>query len=441
MPRFSGLLRFLGRFLAVMALFPMLGNAGTIELRPDSDWFAVLNGSGLKPGDQVILRGGTYSNRRMLVLNHRGSKDQPVVIRAARGERVIFRRPDARQNSFNLVGTQFLELRDFEITGGSAGIRIRADGDVQPKAVTLEGLHIHHIGGAAVTCNNAGSYYESMRFRRNHIHHTGGHAEGFYLGCNNDESGGTPGYIFDSIIEHNHIHDLKGKHVSQGDGIEIKDGSYGNIIRDNVIHDTNYPGIIVYGTDGKDPNIIERNIIWNTGDHGIQAAADAVIRNNIVGNTGGDGLHVRDHQSATPGTLVIVHNTFTQSKPGKTGIRIQRPSGGFSERLTVANNAIYAELALRVPGDRKLAIAGNVGAGESEDKTLPLDSWNPGGDLAADLDRNRFPTAASFLIGKADSQHVTEDDFLARPRGESLDVGAYWRTEANSWRIAPGFKR
>ncbi len=114
-------------------------------------------------------------------------------------------------------------------------------------------MHIHHIGGVAVTANNPGETYQSLTFRHNHIHHTGGHGEAFYLGSNSKPDGSTDGYIFDSVIENNYIHDLIGGTVSQGDGIELKDGSYDNIVRDNVIHDTNYPGIIVYDADGKAP--------------------------------------------------------------------------------------------------------------------------------------------------------------------------------------------
>lgn len=47
-------------------------------------------------------------------------------------------------------------------------------------------------------------------------------------------------------------------------------GSYGNVIADNVIHDTAYPGIFVYGAPGRVQNLVERNVIWNTGAAGIQ---------------------------------------------------------------------------------------------------------------------------------------------------------------------------
>ena len=107
---------------------------------------------------------------------------------------------------------------------------------------------------------------------------TNGTGEGMYLGCNSDEC-----RVVNSLIEGNYVHHTNGPSVEQGDGIELKEGSYGNVIRDNVIHDTNYPGIITYSTLGHGPaNIIEGNLIWNSNDNAIQSAADVVIRNNIV---------------------------------------------------------------------------------------------------------------------------------------------------------------
>ena len=91
-------------------LFSVLASAKTYRLSPSDNWFDLLHGNGLRPGDEVILEAGTYSNGRMLELSHVGTKQKPIVIRAANQARVLFRRPDARQNTFNLAGTQYLTL-------------------------------------------------------------------------------------------------------------------------------------------------------------------------------------------------------------------------------------------------------------------------------------------------------------------------------------------
>jgi parallel beta-helix repeat protein len=388
-------------------------NAETIHLSPEGrDWFTVLSGPSLQPGDEIVLATGTYSDPRRLEISQRGNAQKPITIRAAEGAEVILKRPDARQNTINLSGCQHFILRGIEITGGDAAIRIGRQGEHLAKFITLEGMHIHHIGGVAVTANNPGEPYQSLTFRHNHIHHTSGHGEAFYLGSNSKPDGSTDGYIYDSVIENNYIHDLIGGTVSQGDGIELKDGSYNNFVRDNVIHDTNYPGIIVYDSDGKAPNIIERNAIWNTGDHGIQAAADAVIRNNLIFDTGGDGIHCRNHQSAIVGNLTIVHNTILSG----SSIRIVAPEK-FSGKVVVANNALGGTA--RIPDRPDITQAGNV-TGIQE----------------------QFPSADSKCIGAADAAHLVVDDFNGSRRGKSKHSGAYTFDPRGNpgWAITRSFK-
>jgi parallel beta-helix repeat protein len=433
------------RFCATVVLVVAFAHAGagrglaeTYEVTPDSDWFSRLHGDKLQPGDAVVLHEGIYRDARRLSIGHRGTAQRPVVICAASGERVVLQRPDARQNSINIEGAQYLTLRGIEITGGAAGIRMNKSARHPCKFITLEDLHIHHVGGVAVTANQPGNHYEGMVFRRNHIHHTSGHGEGFYLGVNNKADGSTAGYLFNSLIEGNYIHDLKGPGVSQGDGIEIKDGSFNNVVRNNVIHDTNYPGILVYGTDGKAANIVESNLVWNTGDHGIQAAAEAIIRNNVVFDCRADGIYSRAHQSAVVGNLQILHNTVVALRPGTACVRVAVSD---SERrlngpVVIANNALYAQdscFALRVPSTtsllRDISLAGNVGAGPTDGlpRNTPSDYWNPVGDLDRDLDKagDWYPLGNSAVIGAADPRFRVTVDFNGTARETSRDAGAY----------------
>ena len=447
------------RQLILLVLFasacPPAASAAVYELTPDDDWFVVINGDRLQPGDEVMLAAGVYSDRRRLVMGHRGTADLPIVIRAAEGGGAVLQRPDARQNTINMVGAQYLVLRGLEITGGSTGIRMMRSASHPCSFVTIDQLHIHHVGGPAITANSPGNAYEGLVFRRNHIHHTAGHGEGFYLGSNNNPDGSTAGIMLNSVVEGNYIHDLNGPNISQGDGIEIKDGSYNNILRDNVIHDTNYPGIIVYGTDGKEPNIVERNVIWSSGDHGIQAAAEAIIRNNIVFHNRADGINSHPHQSAQVGGLQILHNTILCNRPGIAAIGISASS---QKRLTgpvvIANNALYSHadgVALKLlhpdtdtPG-AAVTVAGNVGTGTTEGLPAGFGRavWNPAGRLAIDLDSHFFPRQGSSLIGAASRQFTISDDFNKTARQTTLDVGAYVFSPRGNpgWTISPGFKR
>jgi hypothetical protein len=235
--------------------------------------------------------------------------------------------------------------------------------------------------------------------------------------------------------------------VEQGDGIEIKEGSHDNIVRDNVIHDTNYPCLITYSTVGNGgPNVLERNVMWNCGDHGIQSAADAVIRNNIILGSASDGIAMQSHQSGAPSNLTIVHNTVLH--PSNDAISLRDAVG----TVVIANNAIYAQQASAIfvgGGDTSMVtIVGNVGMGgiSGFDATLGA------GDLATDFVAGSFagappidlfPASGGALVGAGDPAYAETDDFncLVRP-GEAPDVGAYGFDAAGNpgWTIDAAFK-
>ncbi len=364
--------------LAGCLLTGLNANAAVFDVGPEDDWFELLSRRTLNPGDEIVLRQGVYSDGRLLAIRHSGTAGRPIIIRAAAGAEVVFRRPDAKQNTMNLLGTQHLHLRGIEITGGSSGIRIGPDGDRQAGDVVIEAMHIHHVGGPAITCNHVGGIYQRMTFRRNHIHHTTGHAEGFYLGGNDASA-----ILSDSIVESNYIHHLNGPDVSQGDGIEIKQGSYGNRIVGNIIHDTGYPGVTVYGTRGEAINVIENNLIWNTGDHGIQAAADAVVKNNFISGASGCGIYSREHQAAVPDRLRIEANHVVGS--GDAAVRIigsPATSGVTTPVIEVTENQLFAsdnQLAFRIENAELSLARGNVGAGPSEGSAAFAADWKTSG--------------------------------------------------------------
>jgi hypothetical protein len=439
---------FFAMFIPVF-LFSLHASAEVYELTSEDDWFAVLQGDHLQPGDEVVLAEGTYTDQRRLVISHRGTEEEPIVIRGAEQteadqSRPVLQRPDARQNTINIEGAQYLVIRDIEITGGSTGIRMMKSDEHICKFIAIEDMEIHHVGGPAITANSPGNAYEGLVFRRNEIHHTSGHGEGFYLGSNNNPDGSTAGYIFNCLIEDNYIHDLNGPDISQGDGIEIKDGSYNNIVKNNRIRNTNYPGILVYGTDGKAPNIIENNIIVNSEDHGIQAAGEAVIRNNIVYESRGPGIGGHPHQSAKIGDLRIVHNTIVLGESEGSGIRYSAPtSSDLFGQVVIANNAIYVQsdsLAIKIPEPKTagthFTIRGNMGTGRSEGIPSGGDhaAWNPSGILGRDFTSNFVPHEEGILIGSANPDFMTPQDMKGLPREEPSEVGAQESIEEESLR-------
>ena len=271
---------------------------------------------------------------------------------------------------------------------------------------------------------------------RNHIHHTNGTGEAVYLGCNNDRC-----RVFNSLIEGNYIHHTNRAAVTQGDGIEIKEGSFGNVIRDNVIHDTKYPGILLYSTVGNGPaNIVEGNILWNVSDNTIQIAADAVVRNNIVlGN-----ISFQSHQSGKPSNIELVHNTVINSG---AAIEVRNVSGP----VLIANNAVYSQSrAIRlISGDlSQVQLFGNVGAGGvsgsnsgyTDGKGIRIDLV--AGNYSGPPHIDAFPSPSSALIGAGIASYVTATDFNGIPRNGIADVGAYKFNDNGNpgWMIFSEFK-
>jgi len=448
-------MRYFGTFFALCCFVPsaaivVADNPTAIHLSPGGNWYNVLNGSSLNPGDEVVLSAGTYSQSSRLSFGSFGTAENRITVRAAEGARVVITRPNASQNVMDIEGAQYVTFRGIEIAGGSAGVRIRPKSGRQPTALTFEDMVVRNTAAGGFTANQNGTTYDGLIFRRNEVRSIGGLA-GYYLGCNNGSGGSTACVFKNGLVEGNYVHDLGG---GVGDGIQIKDGSYNNIIRDNVVFNTGRGGsvgILVYGTDGNARNIIEGNVIWNSGDNAIQAASEATIRNNIIFSSGRglSGISSQNHQSAVTGNLTIVNNTVF-SRSGDNVLSINH-SGALSGPVIVANNALYATQggrAIRVPSSGDVTVAGNVGIGSDSPSSLSNDSsvWDPTGNLLADFgsfaSMDAFPIPGSDLIGAGDALYQPDIDFNGVSRNGSNDVGAYvYSSNGNpGWKIIRGFK-
>lgn len=364
----------------------------------------------LQPGDCLTLAGGTYSIERMWDVQESGSEQAPVWIVAEKGATPVITRPDARQNTMN-VGqgkpVEFLCLRGLEITGGSHGVRLG-----KCRQVWVDQCHIHHTADVCLSANSADT--SRLYITRNHIHHGDGHAEGFYLGGNNGEV-----VMSESIIALNHIHDCYGE---QGDGIEVKQGSWGNLIAENNVHDTNYPCITVYGTAGKPRNIIERNLCRNSKDNVMQVQGEAIVRNNVLINGGGAGFSSTDHQGKTL-NLEVVHNTIVN-----TGHAFRGGSWNGRGDMVLANNILCSKNgdAIFFPtGSAGVTITGNVITGGG-----PKTGTTPGNGLADftaltwDAQKHDATPTTSAKLEHADPKFMPPDDFHGKPRGAQRIAGA-----------------
>jgi MYXO-CTERM domain-containing protein len=409
-----------------------VARAATTEVGPSDDVEAAINA--LQPGDELVLQGGDYTLTDAWHISVAGTAAQPIVIRAKDGEVPHLNRPGVDQNIIDFDDVEYLEIRGIRFSGGSAGLRFS-----QASFVTVEDCEVFDTDDVAIRANDGGSDYEGLKIIHNHIHHTNGTGEGMYIGCNDNGC-----QVHDSLFAGNYIHHTNGPNVTQGDGIEIKEGSYANVIRDNVIHDTGYPCILTYSTVGNGaPNVIERNVMWGCGDHAIQAAADVVIRNNIILGAAANGIANQAHQAGTPSNIQILFNTVLNAN----GDAIS--SSGITGSVLIANNAVYSQNgnAIRVTGSLgSVTVVGNVGEGALDGVSSGLATGSLANDFVGasygnSVPNDVFPKAGSALIAAGDTGHMVDDDFNGTLRNGVADVGAYVFAASNpGWTLGEGFK-
>jgi len=212
-----------------------------------------------------------------------------------------------------------------------------------------------------------------------------------------------------------------------------------------VIHDTAYPGITLYHTNGNGaPNVIERNLVWNSGDNGIQVTGDAIVRNNIVLSAAAHGIGVHASQGGSPGNLTIVNNTVL--KASGDALHINDVAGA----VLIANNALYAASGNAVFANgmtNLVTLTANVGTGSLSGVSGGFDA---NGDIASDFSAANYSGAppqdlvprAGRLVGSADASTIAIDDFNVASRSPLLDVGAYKSNPVGNtgWPLQSGFK-
>jgi hypothetical protein len=360
----------------------------------------------LQPGDKLELAAGTYSVERMWDIGVSGTAEAPIWIIAAEGAQVVITRPDDKQNVLN-VGqggpVKFLCLRGIEFTGGSHGLRLGHCSDVW-----IDQCHIHHTGQVCLSANSADT--QRLFLTRNHIHHGDGHAEGMYLGANNGDH-----IMSESVIALNHIHDCRG---DQGDGIEVKQGSWGNLIAENHVHDTQYPCITVYGTAGKPVNIIERNLCYNSGDNVMQVQGEAIVRNNVLINGAGAGFASTDHQGKTL-NLQVIHNTILNAAHAFRG-----GSWNGREGMILANNILYSRDANALHyanGNAGVLSTGNVVFGDGpKDGCVKGRGFEDFPNVSLDGSKHDATPAADAKLDHADPKHLLGTDFHGKTRTRNV---------------------
>lgn len=398
----------------------------TIPFTYDEAKTAEQNGASLKsaiqalvPGDRLEIGGGTYSIDSYTTFNLQGTDVAPIWIVAAPDQVVTITRPDANQNIINVgagAPTRFVCFAGIEFRGGSHGIRLYDCG-----SVWVDRCKIHETADVGISANAADTSH--LYITRNEIWNTGrngGTGEGMYLGGNNGSV-----IMSESIIALNHVHDTVNG-PSQGDGIEVKQGSWGNLIAANRVHDCNYPCILVYGTAGMPRNIVEHNVCYRSNDNAMQIQGECTVRNNLVISATGSAFASQYHQGA-PTELTVAHNTFINSG---TAVRLSAWDSGAN--MIFANNACYSEngAALNaVTSVNGVVFAGNVSHGSVTSGASGFRAGTGLGDFfnvswdATEMDAR--PGENSPLLGAADDNYATATDVYFYSRKSPHTAGCF----------------
>jgi hypothetical protein len=430
-----------------MLLISSSGSWGaTYKIHPDiagsQEEFETIANS-LKPGDELILSGGVYSQTARRTITVKGTAEKTITICVAEGQQPLLTHPEdtpAKYTNIEFVDCEYLTIRGIYFKGGISGVRF-----VRGHHITFEDCQISHTRNNALTMNSGDC--DAFIIRRNHIHHTGlstrgpTEGEGMYIGSHSGS------YITtNSLFEGNYIHHTRGTSSGGNDGIEIKFGSYGNIVRDNVIHDTNiskqYPGIFVYG-GGKGINIVEGNAIWNAGE-GIQVVSDAIIRNNIIFNCSMTGITAAPHVAVPHVRNVKIVNNTIVNHPRGVLFRWEK-----AEQMVFANNAVYCPglTAIDAAGIGDSTFSTNYVTGRLIGATLDGSAFYDGKTIEtafkAPSEYDYWPGPGSVLINNADPDFAPKLDFNHTPRNLPFDIGAYeseFTLTNPGWRIKEGFK-
>ena len=379
----------------------------TIEHWPSSKTDSALCGSklavavnSLKPGERLLVHSGTYSIPHRFDVRLRGNPSTPIFVEAASGERVIITRADDNENLMDIGNSEYCVVSGFEFVGGSTGIRIRSSSNLM-----ISNCVIHDVGNNGISANTDDS--SGLFLVDNEIYNTSGNAEGLYLGSHDGKA-----RVSNSMVSGNYIHDLGNGETNQGDGVEIKNRSFGNVIKWNYIARTKFPGVTLYSageTIGK-PNVIEQNAIFDSLDCGIQVNSDAIVRNNFV--FGGRLGVVSKPFDAEPHSLQIFHNTiFSEGSALKA-------SQWNSKDIVFANNALYSR-----SGNYYYAGTGMAVCSQNQHFSVTDSNFNL--DDIEMFKRFPRPSANGQFDATADTRYTTPVDFFEEVRSGESDIGAF----------------
>jgi len=310
----------------------------------------------LQPGDGAIFRGGEYKTRSGIDISGlKGTAEQPIVIMAYRGEKVIIN-DIVGVNAAGPAGCAFLIIVGFvldntENAGRGNGIRLHLSSKGQN--IVFRNIEARNwSSGVSAMCDLHDLIFENCVFHNNRNSH------GMYLGARGIPN--TNVSVRNCIIYQNGMHGFQHNgritnlllenniiHSNGVAGVSLLQGVSHSIFRNNLIFNNNKQGIIFFLYDSTDKdiqpydqtnNLIINNTIWigrhrwkgdgeEPSDHASIGFADStagqlrkmggnIIRNNILVTYNGPIFRFREERNFQ-GTVIEKNLLFRDGGASK----------------------------------------------------------------------------------------------------------------------------
>lgn len=381
------------------------------------------------PGDQLIVRGGTWTDTEpnflsFLTVYGKGDPTNPMAFLGYPGEAVnidipasIATNPSAHGafHAYNSLGGYTIANFNVNVNGGGSGCIDMAWGSQQIRIVNndLQGMYGTSGGSACVGGN--GRHFKVLG---NKIHDNGGSKLYHAVYFDNQQCQGTD----DIEIAYNQIYNQGG-----GRGIQIYHGTCTNgtgltnvSVHHNIIHDIALDGIL-FGDNSQTGFVAYDNVVYNTGVVSRQMASDYLPQSPFTGGC------IRFN--STQLVAQVYNNTFYncgQVEPG--AIRFDNTA----VQLTLRNNLVSGAYFTGSPPPQ-FTSSNNLwwssGAAPSWDTSsvnanpLFVDPsvgnfhlTNAGASISPAIDKG------SSLVNAIVSTDLDGND---RPQGNGTDIGAY----------------
>lgn len=436
-------------------LFPGFAIAADCPATTSAELLACL--PTLVPGDRLLIEPGRYELPTISLEGVNGEPGLPITLEG-NGDGVEIVGTSYSHNVVSFHDNHDLILRRLDISFiGGADTRTNGVEALKFEAgvshdILIEDCILHDVGNVLIGSQAPETHHVTIR--HNELRNAGVCC--MYLGYFDSEP---KRYVYDFLIENNLMTDCPADARSEeGYGIQIKAGSYGNVIQDNVLVDvagTTRAGIVVYhtaesiGTPLRANNIIRRNVVIRSRAEGIDAAAAAVVENNIVVDAASYGFYFQGRDGYT-GPIQALHNTVYMSGTTGTvrGFMFSNWEGVDSQSLIANNLSLMARadlIAFRAPSGIGQARSSNnlaygasdiAGVSQLSDPTQAVFSVSYG-----DPDY-LYPIPDGIAVNRGLSSAGVVDDFNGNSRDSAPDIGAYESSGGNNpgWPLQEAIK-